>query len=70
MAGDASEPLLQNGPTEAEVPEDLERGLSAAPGHDFRHLIDAQPEAVIRQVPPKHVQSARMHFEFREYSAL
>ena len=48
MAGDTSEPLLNDGPTEDEVPEDLERGLSAAPGHDFRHLIDAQPEAVIR----------------------
>ena len=43
-----SEPLLGQDTSEEEVPEDLERGLSAAPGHDFQHLIRAQPEAVIR----------------------
>ncbi|KAL0018835.1 hypothetical protein WJX77_008993 [Trebouxia sp. C0004] len=31
-----------------EVPEDLARGLSGAPRQNSRHLIEAQPEAVIR----------------------
>ncbi|KAL0035205.1 hypothetical protein WJX79_005983 [Trebouxia sp. C0005] len=48
MSDSHSEPLLGQEPTQEEVPEDLERGLSGAPGHDFRHLIEAQPEAVIR----------------------
>ncbi len=48
MSDNHSEPLLGQEPTQEEVPEDLERGLSGAPGHDFRHLIEAQPEAVIR----------------------
>lgn len=48
MSDNHSEPLLGGEPTQEEVPEDLERGLSGAPGHDFRHLIEAQPEAVIR----------------------
>ena len=48
MTDNHSEPLLGQEPTQEEVPEDLERGLSGAPGHDFRHLIEAQPEAVIR----------------------
>ena len=43
-------PLLGHQPSEEEVPEDLEHGLSAAPGHDFRHLIEAQPDAVIKFV--------------------
>lgn len=41
-------PLLGHQTTEEEVPEDLEHGLSAVPGHDFRHLIEAQPDAVIK----------------------
>ncbi len=48
MSDNHSEPLLGQEPTQEEVPEDLERGLSGALGHEFRHLIEAQPEAVIR----------------------
>ena len=48
MSGGSDSPLLGHETTEDEVPEDLEHGLSAAPGHDFRHLVESQPEAVIR----------------------
>ncbi len=48
MSDSNSDLLLGDGTTEEEVPEDLERGLSGAPGHDFRTLIEAQPDAVIR----------------------
>ena len=48
MSDNHSEPLLGQEPSQEEVPEDLERGLSGEPGHDFRHLIEVQPEAVIR----------------------
>ena len=41
-------PLLKSQVSEQEVPEDLEEGLDRGPLHDFQHLIDAQPEAVIR----------------------
>lgn len=51
MSNRSNEPLLGQETSEQVVPEDLERGLSGAPGHDFRHLIDAQPEAVLRYFP-------------------
>ena len=49
--GDVDVPLLRQQGAEqdrADGPEDLERGLSQGAGHDFRHLIDSQPEAVIK----------------------
>ena len=60
MSDNHSEPLLGQEPTQEEVPEDLERGLSGAPGHDFRHLIEAQPEAVIRYLRPLACQLKRL----------
>lgn len=44
----ASAHLLQHQISEQDVPEDLEEGLDRGPDHDFQHLIDVQPEAVIR----------------------
>lgn len=43
-----SAPLLKRQVSEQEVPVDLEEGLDRDPLHDFQHLIDVQPEAVIR----------------------
>lgn len=36
--------------------EDLERGLDSGASHDFRHLIDSQPEAVIRFLEKKGME--------------
>ncbi len=44
-------PLLErqnSSQTSSDASEDLERGLDSGAGHDFRHLIDSQPEAVIK----------------------
>ena len=44
-------PLLErqnSSQTSSDASEDLERGLHSGAGHDFRHLIDSQPEAVIK----------------------
>lgn len=48
MQDNRNTPLLQRNISEDEVPEDLEEGLDRDPIHDFQHLIDLQPEAVIR----------------------
>ena len=62
----SAEALLRHETTEEEVPEDLEGGLSAAPGHDFKHLIEAQPEAVIRCMPSTaHIRLSRTLFASR-----
>ena len=41
-------PLLERQHTSSEASEDLERGLHSGADNDFRHLIDSQPEAVIK----------------------
>ncbi|DBA98675.1 hypothetical protein WJX77_002585 [Trebouxia sp. C0004] len=49
-------PLLErqnSGQTPSDASEDLERGLDSGAGHDFRHLIDSQPEAVIKFLEKK-----------------
>ena len=45
-----TDPLLgSNQDGESETQNDLERGLSSGHGgNDFRHLIETQPEAVIK----------------------
>ena len=48
MQDGGNTPLLKRQISEQEVPEDLEEGLDRDPLHDFQHLIDVQPEAVIR----------------------
>lgn len=46
---DHLEPLLRQDEDGAPDPQaDLERGLGSGHGNDFRHLIDTQPEAVIK----------------------
>ena len=47
---DQTDPLLgpQEGSEEADISSNLERGVGNGPGHDFRHLVDTQPEAVIK----------------------
>jgi len=62
MSDNHSEPLLGQEPTQEEVPEDLERGLSGEPGHDFRHLIEVQPEAVIRYLSAAGLSAQTMMF--------
>ena len=49
---DTDQPLLdrQNSHSSSSASEDLERGLDSGAGHDFKHLIDSQPEAVIKYV--------------------
>ena len=62
MSDNHSEPLLGQEPSQEEVPEDLERGLSGEPGHDFRHLIEVQPEAVIRYLSAAGLSAQTMMF--------
>ena len=47
---DQTDPLLgqQEGSEETDISNNLERGVGNVPGHDFRHLVDTQPEAVIK----------------------
>ena len=47
---DSNTPLLERERSSSDASEDLERGLHSGADHDFRHLIDSQPEAVIKYV--------------------
>ena len=58
---DHTDPLLSREDGEdADPPNDLERGLASSHGNDFRHLIDTQPEAVIKYVI--HLPHLRYNF--------